>query len=110
MFCTIKDFTVAKVQILTPTSEKKGNPTAGGRPQTQLGTRYGWPLAHKLLHPLTGFVFISVGCPYHTPSSPGKPNGGDGLVVDNPTPPTPVADNSIYSGGIIYVHDISVVS
>ena len=31
----------------------RSNPTAGGRPQTQLGTRYGWPLAHKeLLHPL----------------------------------------------------------
>ena len=32
----------------------RSNPTAGGRPQTQLGTRYGWPLAHKeLLRPLT---------------------------------------------------------
>ena len=37
--------------------KKKSNPTAGGRPQTQLGTRYGWPLAHKeFLRPLTGFV------------------------------------------------------
>ena len=49
----------------------RSNPTAGGRPQTQLGTRYGWPLAHKeLLHPLIGFVFNPAGCPYHTPSSP----------------------------------------
>ena len=38
----------------------RNNSTAGGRPQTQLGTRYGWPLAHKeLLRPLTGFVFKS---------------------------------------------------
>ena len=49
----------------------KSNPTAGGHQQTQLGTRYGWPLAHKeLLRPLTGFVLHSAGCPYHTPSSP----------------------------------------
>ena len=42
----------------------RSNPTAGGRPQTQLGTRYGWPLAHKeLLRPLTGFVFNPAGCP-----------------------------------------------
>ena len=39
----------------------KSNPTAGECPQTQLGTRYGWPLAHKeLLRPLTGFVFKAV--------------------------------------------------
>ena len=39
------------------------NPTAGGRPQTQFGTRYGLPLVHKeLLHPLTGFVFNPAGC------------------------------------------------
>ncbi len=63
----------------------RSNPTAGGRPQTQLGTRYGWPLAHpELLHPLTGFVFNPAGCPYHTPSSPRKLGGGDGLVADNP--------------------------
>jgi len=38
----------------------RNNSTAGGRPQTQLGTRYGWPLAHKeQLRPLTGFVFKS---------------------------------------------------
>ena len=44
---------------------KESNPTAGGCPQTQLGTRYGWPLAHKeLLCPLTGFVFNPAGCPY----------------------------------------------
>ena len=43
----------------------RSNPTAGGRPQTPLGTRYGWPLAHKeLLRPLTGFVFNPAGCPY----------------------------------------------
>ena len=43
----------------------RSNPTAGGRPQTQLATRYGWPLAHKeLLRPLTGFVFNPAGCPY----------------------------------------------
>ena len=43
----------------------KSNPTAGGRPQTQLGTRYGWPLAHKeLLRPLTGFVLHPARCPY----------------------------------------------
>ena len=44
---------------------EKGNPTAGRRLQTQLGTRYGWALAHKdLLRPLTGFVFNPAGCPY----------------------------------------------
>ena len=43
----------------------RSNPTAGGRLQTQLGTRYGWPLAHKeLLRPLTGFAFNPAGCPY----------------------------------------------
>ena len=48
----------------------KSNPPAGHL-QTQLGTQYGWPLAHKeLLRPLTGFVFNPVECPYHTPSSP----------------------------------------
>ena len=42
---------------------KKSNPAAGGRLQTQLGTRYGWPFAHKeLLRPLTGFVFHPAGC------------------------------------------------
>ena len=76
---------VAGVQILPPTS-LISNPTAGGRPQTQLGTRYGWPLAHKeLLRPLTGFIFNPAGCPYHTPSSPGNLGGGDGLVAANPT-------------------------
>ena len=50
---------------------KKSNPTAEGRPQTQFGTRYGWPLAHKeLLHSLTGLVPHPAGCPYHVPSSP----------------------------------------
>ena len=43
----------------------KSNPTAGGRPQAELGTKYGCPLAHKeLLHPLTGFVLHPAGCPY----------------------------------------------
>jgi len=65
---------------------KKSNPTAGGRPQTQLGTRYGWPLAHKeLLHPLTGFVFNPAGCPYPSTLLTRKPGGGDGLVSNNPT-------------------------
>ena len=49
------------------------NPTAGRCPQTQLGIRYGWPLAHKeLARPLTGFVLHPAGCPHHTPSSPGN--------------------------------------
>ena len=43
----------------------KSNPTAGGHLQTQLGTRYGWLLAHKeLLRPLRGFVFNPAGCSY----------------------------------------------
>ena len=62
------------------------NPTAGGRPQTQLSTRYGWLLAHKeLLHPLTGFVFNPAWCPYPNTLLTRKPGGGDGLVADNPT-------------------------
>ena len=61
----------------------RSNPTAGGHPQTQLGTRYGWPLAHKeLLRPLTGFVFHPAGCPYHTPSSP------ENLVGETVSTPT----------------------
>ena len=72
MFCGVKCFTVAGVQILPPTSEKS-NPTATGHLQTQLVMRYGWPLAHKeLRHPFTGFDFNAAGCPYHTPSSPGN--------------------------------------
>ena len=64
----------------------RSNPTAGGRPQTLLGTRYGWPLAHKeLLRPLTGFVFNPAGCPYPNTLLTKKPGGGDGLVADNPT-------------------------
>ena len=64
----------------------RSNPTEGGCPQTQLGTRYGWPLAHKeLLHPLTGFVFNPFGCPYPNTLLTKKPGGGDGLVADNPT-------------------------
>ena len=51
----------------------KNNPTAGGRLQTQLGTRYGWLLAHKeLLRPLTGFVFLQLRVHIQTPSSPGN--------------------------------------
>jgi len=38
----------------------KSNPTEGGHPQTQLGTRYGWPLAHKeLLHPPIAMLLIT---------------------------------------------------
>ena len=65
---------------------KKSNPTAGGRLQTQLGTRFGWPLAHKeLLHPLTGFVFNPAGCPYPNTLLTKKLDGGDGFGADNPT-------------------------
>ena len=57
----------------------KSNPTAGGYPQIQLGTRYGWPLAHKeLLRPLTGFVFNPAGFPYSCTLLTRKPGGGDG--------------------------------
>ena len=64
----------------------KSNPTAGGRPETQLGTRYGWPLAHKLLlRPLTGFVLHPAGCPYPNTLLTRKPGGGDDFVADNPT-------------------------
>ena len=65
----------------------KSNATAGGRPQTQLGTRYGWPLAHKeeLLRPLTGVVFNPAGCPYPNTVLTKKPGGRDGFVADNPT-------------------------
>ena len=56
--------------------KKKKYPTAGGHPQTQLGTRYGWPLAHKeLLHPLTGFVFNPAGCVYQYILLTRKPGG-----------------------------------
>ena len=62
------------------------HPTAGGRPQTQLGTRYGWSLAHKeLLCPFTGFVLHPAGYPYPNTLLTKKPGGGDGLVPDNPT-------------------------
>ena len=61
----------------------KSNPTAGGRPQTQLGTTYWWPLVDKeLLRPLAGFVFNPAVCPYHTPSS--QRNLVD-LTVSSPT-------------------------
>ena len=64
----------------------RSNPTAGGHPQTQLGTRYGWPLAHKELpHPLTGFVFNRAGCPYPYTLLTRKPGARDSLVTDNPT-------------------------
>ena len=64
----------------------RSNPTAGGRPQTRLGMRNGWPLAHKeLLRPLTGFIFNPAGCPYPNILLTRKPGGGDGLVADNPT-------------------------
>ena len=65
---------------------RRSNPTAGGRPKTHLGTRYGWPLAHKeLLRPLTGFVFNPAGCPYPNTFLTRKPGGGDSLVADKPT-------------------------
>ena len=64
----------------------RSNPTVGGRPQTQLGTRYGWSFAHKeLLCHLTDFVFNRAGCPYPYTLLTRKPGGGDGLVGDNPT-------------------------
>uniref|UniRef100_A0A8C4WPH4 tRNA (adenine(58)-N(1))-methyltransferase n=1 Tax=Eptatretus burgeri TaxID=7764 RepID=A0A8C4WPH4_EPTBU len=64
----------------------KRNPTAGGRPQTQSGTRYGWPLAHKeLLCPLTDFVFIPAGCPYPNTILTRKPGGGDSFIADHGT-------------------------
>ena len=66
VFFRMKGFTVAGVEILPPTSlKKKSNPTAGRRPQTQFGTRYGWPLAHKeLLRSLTGLVLPPAGYIY----------------------------------------------
>ena len=70
-FCGIKFFTVAGVQILPPSSLKNVTQLHFGRQQTQLGTQYGWPLAHvELLRLLTGCVFNPAGCPYHTPSWP----------------------------------------
>ena len=64
----------------------RSNPTAGGRPQTKLGTRSGWPLAHKeLLRPFTGFVLHPAGYPYPNTLLTKKLGGGDGLVADNPT-------------------------
>ena len=65
---------------------ENGNLTAGGRPQTQLGTTYGWLFAHKeLFHLLAGFVFNPYGGPYSKTLLTRKPGGGDGLVADNPT-------------------------
>uniref|UniRef100_A0A8C4NDT7 Uncharacterized protein n=1 Tax=Eptatretus burgeri TaxID=7764 RepID=A0A8C4NDT7_EPTBU len=64
----------------------KTNSTAGGRPQTQLGAGYGWPLAHKeLVRPLTGFVFNPAGCPYPNTLLTRTPGWRDGLAADNPT-------------------------
>ena len=64
VFCGVKRFMVAKVQILPPPSSER-LPTAGQHPQMQLCTRYGWPLAHnEFLRPLTGFVFSPAGSPY----------------------------------------------
>ena len=84
-FCRVKGLTVAGVQILPPNSDKKSNPTAGGRSQTQLGTRNGWPLAHmELLYPLTGFVLNTVGCPYPYTLLTRKPGGEDGLSRRQP--------------------------
>jgi len=63
---------VAGAQILPPSSEDRF-PTAGGRPQMQLVTIYGWLLAHKeLLRHLTGFVLVLLGVHIHTSSSLGN--------------------------------------
>ena len=86
MFCGMKDFYGGPSANPATNLLINRNPTAGGRPQTQLGTRYGWLLAHKeLLHPLTGFVFNPAGCPYPNTLLTRKPGGGDGLGVDNPS-------------------------
>ena len=63
----------------------KSNPTVVRRPQTQLDTIYGWPLAHKeLLRPLTDFVFNPAGCSYPNTLLTKKLSGGDGLIAANP--------------------------
>ena len=70
VFCGMKGFYGGRCANPATNLLIRSNPTAGGRPQTQLGTRYGWPLAHKeLLRPLTGFVLHPDGCPYHTPEN-----------------------------------------
>ena len=54
-FCVLRNEAFCGGRSANPATNLliKSNPTAGGRPQTQLGTRYGWPLAHKeFLHPL----------------------------------------------------------
>ena len=62
------------------------NSAAGRLPQTQLRTRYGWPLANmELLHSLSGFVLHPAGCPYPNTLLNKTVGGGDGLVADNPT-------------------------
>ena len=75
------------MQILPLSSSTKSNLNAGGYQQTQLGTGYGLPLAHKeLIRPLTSFAFNPVGCPHHTPTLLSrKPGGGEGLIPDNLT-------------------------
>ena len=87
-FCVLRNEGFYGGQSANPATNlrRRSNPTAGGCLQTQLGTKYGWLLAHKeLLRPLTGFVFNPAGCPYPNTLLTKKPGGGDGLVTDNPT-------------------------
>ena len=87
VFCRMKGFFYdGRIANPATTLLKTSHPTAVGRPQTQLGTRYGWPLAHKeFLHRLTGFVFNPAWCPYHTLFLTKKHGREDGLVTENPT-------------------------
>ena len=87
-FCVLQNERLNSGRSANPATNLliRSNPTAGGRPQTQLGTRSGCPLAHKeLLCPLTGFVFNPAGCPYPNILLTKKPGRGDGLVAANPT-------------------------
>ena len=66
LFCVLQSEGFNCGQSANPATNlfEKSNPTAGVLPQTQLGTRYGWPLAYKeLLDPLTGLAFDLAGCP-----------------------------------------------
>ena len=47
VFCEVKGFMVGLKCKSFYQPPKKSNPTAGRRPKTQLGTKNGWPLAHK---------------------------------------------------------------
>ena len=80
----MKSFMAAGVQILPQPPPEKATQLQDVR--RQLGTRNGWPLAHKeILHPLTGFVFNPAGYPYLYTFLTKKPGGGDRLVTDNLT-------------------------